>query len=173
MEATKNLTCEYVTRAGFMEEVTVATKARRYAEFYMACAFEAAKLSYANKRKVGAIAVYKNNIVGFGFNGTPAGHDNCCEDEQGNTLPSVIHAEENLLNKLAELQGVSRINHLNLNGYDIYVTKEPCIKCAKLIASTKSVLNVVYREDSKTKPLEGGRYLADSLGVKVFRMPAL
>ena len=173
MEATKNLTWEYVTRAGFMEKVTVATKARRYAEFYMACAFDAAKLSYANKRKVGTIAVHRNNIVGFGFNGTPAGHGNCCEDEQGNTLPSVIHAEENLLNKLAELQGVPAINHLNLNGYDIYVTKEPCINCAKLIASTKSVLNVIYREDSKTKPLEGCKYLADSFGTRVFRMPAL
>ena len=150
--------------------VKLSLKEARYAEFYMSIAYTAAKLSFANKRKVGAIAVHKNNIVGFGFNGTPAGHDNCCEDEQGNTLPSVIHAEENLLNKLVELQWVPAINHLNLNGYDIYVTKEPCIKCAKLIASTKSVLNVIYREDSKTKPLEGGRYLADSLGVKVFRM---
>ena len=153
--------------------VKLSLKEARYTEFYMGIAYTVAKLSYANKRKVGAIAVYKNNIVGFGFNGTPAGHDNCCEDEQGNTLPSVIHAEENLLNKLVELQGVSTINSLNLDDYYIYVTKEPCIKCAKLIASTKSVLNVVYREDSKTKPLEGGRYLADRLGTRVFRMPAL
>jgi dCMP deaminase len=102
---------------------------------------ETSKLSYARRLKVGAVVVKDRNIISFGYNGTPEGMDNNCEDEivgtEGHQLvtkPEVIHAEANAICKLAR-QGVSG------EGATLFLTHAPCVECAKLIiqAGIKSV----------------------------------
>jgi dCMP deaminase len=136
-------------------------KELRYHQFYMGVAFLAAQqLSFAKKRKVGAVAVSEGNIIGYGFNGTPAGEPNECEDEHGNTLPSVIHAEHNLLKKLRPLK----------KGFDIYVTKEPCINCADMLAGAYWLNKVYFRENSKSQPNVGVDLLLNA-GIPVIWLP--
>jgi dCMP deaminase len=93
--------------------------------FYMKLAMETANLSYCERAKVGCIAVKDGNILGFGFNGTPSGHENCCE-ENGKTKDLVIHAEQNLIAKCAR-DGVA------LRDATVFCTLTPCIMCAKLL----------------------------------------
>ena len=122
-------------------------RAKEYHMFYMTVAQKASELSYCVKRKVGAVAVNKGNIIAFGFNGTPAGYCNCCEDENGNTKESVIHAEDNLLRKLK--------NSVVPHGTVLYVTKEPCVDCAELINGWDEIEQIFYREKSASRPNEG------------------
>jgi pyrimidine deaminase RibD-like protein len=150
------------------EELTQTQKEARYNAFYMRCAFNAAELSFATRRKVGAIAVRHGNIVGFGFNGTPAGAANQCEDECGNTLPSVIHAEANLISKLNMLGII-------LSEVSIYVTKEPCKSCAGLIVNELEYLDsssfkLFFAESSKTKPQEGLEHLYHLTKAQIFKV---
>lgn len=111
----------------------------------MDVAFRAAHLSFAKKRKVGAIAVHNCNIIAYGFNGTPAGCPNECEGADSNTLPNVIHAEDNLSRKIL-LQGV------NPRYFDIYVTKEPCFDCALILDKFRGLNRLFYKETSGSKP---------------------
>lgn len=126
-------------------------KEKRYHAFYMDVAFRAAQLSFAVRRKVGAVAVSGGNIIAFGFNGTPAGECNTCEDEYGVTLPSVVHAEENLLRKL---EGVTLPTDTAM-----YITKEPCGSCSRLISWRPEINRVFYREISGSNPGEGLKLL--------------
>ena len=93
---------------------------------YMDTAKRFASLSYANRLQVGAIAVKDNRIISVGYNGTVTGEDNNCEDENGNTKPSVIHAEMNLIAKCAR-------DGQPLLGSTIYITHAPCVPCSRML----------------------------------------
>ena len=105
---------------------------------YMRMAQIWAENSYCQRRKVGALIVKDKMIISDGYNGTPAGFENICEDEQGLTKPYVLHAEANAITKIA------RSNN-NSNGATMYVTASPCIECAKLIIQS-GIKRVVYGE---------------------------
>lgn len=96
-----------------------------------------ASLSKAKRLKVGAIVVKDNRVISIGYNGTPSGWDNNCEDEFFKTKPEVIHAEANAIAKLA------RSSESGLNA-DMFITHAPCIDCAKLIF-TAGIKSVYYR----------------------------
>ncbi len=120
----------------------MATKEDRYDSLYLDLARRIALMSYAEKRKVGAIAVKNNNILSFGFNGTPTGFPNICEDQDNKTLPHVIHAEANLVSKAAA-------EGLSLRGSTVYVTTAPCENCSLLLIQS-GVERVVFSSRYKT-----------------------
>ncbi len=100
-----------------------------------------AENSYCQRRKVGAIIVKNSMIISDGFNGTPSGFENICEDEAGITKPYVLHAEANAITKVARSNNSS-------DGATLYITASPCIECAKLIIQAgivRVVFNEVYR----------------------------
>ncbi len=99
-------------------------------------------MSYDTKRKVGAIAVLNNNILSCGFNGTPTGFLNTCQDPDGVTYPWVVHAEANLVAKAAA-EGIK------LAGSTVYVNTAPCDTCALLLIQSR-VAEVIYQDDYKT-----------------------
>ena len=98
-----------------------------------------AENSYCKRRQVGAILVKDKMIISDGYNGTPAGFENVCEDENNLTKPYVLHAEVNAITKVAASSNSSR-------GATIYVTTAPCIECAKLIIQS-GIKRVVYSEN--------------------------
>ncbi len=100
-----------------------------------------AENSYCKRRQVGAILVKDQMIISDGFNGTPAGFENVCEDESGITKPYVLHAEANAITKVARSNNSSE-------GSTLYVTASPCLECAKLIIQSgikRVVFNELYR----------------------------
>lgn len=100
-----------------------------------------AENSYCRRRKVGAIIVKDQMIISDGYNGTPAGFENVCEDENGITKPYVLHAEANAITKVARSNNSSE-------GSTLYVTASPCVECAKLIIQAgirRVVFNELYR----------------------------
>ena len=97
-----------------------------------------AENSYCQRRQVGALVVKDQRIISDGYNGTPSGFENQCEDEQGVTHPYVLHAEANAITKLARSSN-------NSDGATLYVTASPCIECAKLIIQA-GIKRVVYGE---------------------------
>ena len=97
-----------------------------------------AENSYCQRRHVGALVVKDKMIISDGYNGTPSGFENVCEDETGTTKTYVLHAEANAITKLA------RSNN-NSEGSTLYVTASPCIECAKLIIQS-GIKRVVYGE---------------------------
>lgn len=111
-------------------------KQERYDEAYLKMALEWAKLSHCSRRKVGALIVKDKMIISDGYNGTPTGFNNCCEDENGDTHWFVLHAEANALTKIA------KSNH-NANGATLYITLSPCKECSKLILQA-GIKRVVY-----------------------------
>lgn len=94
--------------------------------------------SKANRYKVGAILVKDGNIISMGYNGTPNGFDNCCEDEDGNTKAEVLHAESNAITKCAKSTKSSENSIL-------YCTLSPCVECAKLIIQS-GIKEVYFKE---------------------------
>ena len=106
---------------------------------YMRMATIWAENSYCVRRKVGALIVKDKMIISDGYNGTPAGFENICENDEGFTKPYVLHAEANAITKIA------RSNN-NSNGATLYVTTSPCIECAKLIIQA-GIVRVVYGEE--------------------------
>jgi len=122
----------------------VVTKEDRYDSLYLDLAKRIALMSHAEKRKVGAIAVKNNNILSFGFNGTPTGFPNKCEDDNNKTLSYVIHAEANLVSKAAA-------EGLSLRDSTIYVTTAPCDNCSLLLIQSgvkRVVFSTPYKTDS-------------------------
>jgi hypothetical protein len=97
-----------------------------------------AENSYCVRRKVGAIIVKNQMIISDGYNGTPSGFENVCEDETGLTKPYVLHAEANAITKVARSNNSS-------DGATLYVTASPCLECAKLIIQS-GIRRVVYNE---------------------------
>ncbi|MBO7290244.1 MAG: dCMP deaminase family protein [Bacteroidaceae bacterium] len=123
---------------------------------YMRMANIWAENSYCQRRKVGALIVKDKMIISDGYNGTPSGFENICENEDGFTKPYVLHAEANAITKIA------RSNN-NSAGATMYVTASPCIECAKLIIQA-GIKRVVYGEKYR---LTDGIDLLERAGVKV------
>lgn len=105
---------------------------------YMRMAFIWAENSYCKRRQVGALLVKDKMIISDGFNGTPAGFENICEDDNNVTKPYVLHAEANAITKVARSNNSSE-------GATLYVTSSPCIECAKLIIQA-GIKRVVYAD---------------------------
>lgn len=115
--------------------------------------------SYAIRRQVGCLIVKDRMIISDGYNGTPSGFENICEDENGVTKPYVLHAEANAITKIA------RSNN-NADGATLYVTDSPCIECSKLIIQA-GIKRVVYSREYR---LTDGVDLLKRAGIEVERM---
>ncbi|RCL72497.1 MAG: CMP deaminase [Flavobacteriales bacterium] len=118
-----------------------ASKQFKYDKAYLRLAESWAKLSQCNRKQVGAIIVKDEIIISDGFNGTPAGFDNCCEDENGLTHWYVLHAEANAILKVAKSTN-------NCKGATLYLTHSPCRDCSKLVLQS-GIKRVVYKEAYK------------------------
>ena len=116
---------------------TEKQKKRDY--LYMRMARTWAENSYCVRRKVGALLVKDQMIISDGYNGTPSGFENICEDENNVSKPYVLHAEANALTKVARSYNSS-------NGATLYVTASPCLECSKLIIQS-GIKRVVYGEE--------------------------
>jgi dCMP deaminase len=124
---------------------------------YMRMALIWAESSYCERRKVGALLVKNKMIISDGFNGTPTGFENICEDENNISKPYVLHAEANAITKVARSNNSSE-------GATLYVTASPCIECAKLIIQS-GIKRVVYGESYR---LSDGLELLKRAEIEVF-----
>ena len=116
-------------------------KQARYDRAYMKMALEWAKLSHCTRKKVGAILVKEGMIISDGYNGTPTGFPNDCEDAQGATHWYVLHAEANAIMKVARSTN-------NAREATLYLTHSPCKDCSKLVLQA-GIKRLVYRETYK------------------------
>ena len=116
-------------------------KKQRYDSAYIKMAVEWSRLSHCERKQVGAIIVKDGMIIADGYNGTPSGFDNCCENSDGETHWYVLHAEANAILKLA------RSNNSAV-GATLYITLSPCRDCSKLIHQA-GIVRVVYRDEYK------------------------
>lgn len=123
---------------------------------YLRMATVWAENSYCKRRQVGAILVKDKMIISDGYNGTPSGFENVCEDENNITKPYVLHAEANAITKIA------CSNNSSL-GATMYVTSSPCIECAKLIIQA-GIKRVVYCEQYRSTD---GRELLERAGIEI------
>ncbi|MBO7502343.1 MAG: dCMP deaminase family protein [Paludibacteraceae bacterium] len=114
-------------------------KQNRRDHLYMKMARTWAENSYCVRRKVGALLVKNQMIISDGYNGTPSGFENKCEDEDGVSYPFVLHAEANAITKVARSNNSS-------DGATLYVTTSPCMECSKLIIQS-GIRRVVYGEE--------------------------
>lgn len=134
-------------------------KQKRYDTAYMKMAFEWAKLSHCERKQVGALIVKDRMIISDGYNGTPTGFDNCCEDEEGLTKWMVLHAEANAILKVAA-------STQSCQDATLYVTLSPCRECSKLILQS-GIKRVVYAVTYKD--VSGIEFLKQS-GVEVLHL---
>ncbi|MBQ1623531.1 MAG: dCMP deaminase family protein [Bacteroidales bacterium] len=114
-------------------------KQTKFDRSYLEMAAVWAKNSYCTRRQVGAILVKDRMIISDGYNGTPSGFENVCEDENGVTKPYVLHAEANAITKVARSGNSSE-------GATLYITDSPCMECAKLIIQS-GITRVVYARE--------------------------
>ena len=128
----------------------------KFDEIYLAMAEVWAGNSYCRRRQVGALLVKDRMIISDGYNGTPSGFENICEDENGVTKPYVLHAEANAISKVAKSGNSS-------DGATLYVTASPCIECAKLIIQA-GIRRVVYKDEYR---LTDGIDLLKRAGIEV------
>lgn len=126
---------------------------------YLRMAHIWAENSYCIRRKVGALLVKDGTIISDGFNGTPSGFENICEDENNISKPYVLHAEANAITKIAR-------SSQNSDGATLYVTASPCIDCAKLIIQS-GIRRVVYGEKYR---LDDGIRLLERAGIETTYM---
>ena len=131
-------------------------KQKRFDLRYLRMARIWAENSYCVRRQVGALVVKEGMIISDGYNGTPSGFENVCEDENNVTKPYVLHAEANAITKLARSSN-------NSEGSTIYITASPCIECAKLIIQA-GIKRVVYGEKYR---LTDGVNLLKRAGIEV------
>ena len=131
-------------------------KQTKFDQRYLEMARIWAKNSYCTRRQVGALVVKNNMIISDGYNGTPSGFENVCEDDNGVTKPYVLHAEANAITKLARSSN-------NSDGATIYITASPCIECAKLIIQA-GIKRVVCGEKYR---LMDGIELLERAGIEV------
>lgn len=134
-------------------------KQLKYDIAYMKMAMEWSKLSHCERKKVGAILVKDRMIISDGFNGTPTGFDNHCEDEAGYTHWYVLHAEANAILKVAN-------STQSCKGATLYITLSPCRECSKLIHQS-GIQRVVYL--NAYKDTSGVDFLLDA-GVNVIQL---
>ena len=131
-------------------------KQRQFDLRYLTMARIWAQNSYCQRRQVGALVVKEGMIISDGYNGTPSGFENICEDDNGITKPYVLHAEANAITKLARSSNSS-------DGATLYVTASPCIECAKLIIQS-GIKRVIYTEQYR---LTDGVDLLKRAGIEV------
>lgn len=129
---------------------------------YMRMARTWAENSYCVRRQVGALLVKEQRIISDGYNGTPSGFENQCEDENNVSKPYVLHAEANAITKIARSNNSS-------DGATLYVTASPCMECAKLIIQA-GIQRVVYGEEYR---IRDGIELLKRAGIKVELLPQL
>lgn len=118
-----------------------------------------AQNSYCKRRQVGALLVKNKMIISDGYNGTPSGFENICEDENNQTKPYVLHAEANAITKVARSNNSS-------DGATLYVTSSPCIECAKLIIQA-GIVRVVFSENYR---VHDGIDLLQRAGVEIVQI---
>lgn len=128
----------------------------KHLKAFMKTAFNFAECSTATRLKVGAICVKDGRIISIGYNGTPTGWENSCEDLSGTTKPCVIHAESNCISKLAKTSGGGE-------GAAIFVTHAPCLECAKLIYQS-GITDIWYCHEYRTS---AGLEFLEEAGVKI------
>ncbi|SEL25366.1 dCMP deaminase [Aquimarina amphilecti] len=119
-------------------------KQLKYDKAYLRIAREWGKLSHCDRKKVGAVIVKDRMIISDGFNGTPTGFENPCEDEEGYTKWYVLHAEANAISKVAS-------STQSCKGATLYITLSPCKECSKLIHQAgikRIVYQTAYKDDS-------------------------
>lgn len=131
-------------------------KQKKYDNAYLNIASEWAKLSHCERKKVGAIIVKDHMIISDGYNGTPSGYQNCCENEAGETQWYVLHAEANAILKVAK-------STQSTKGATLYITLSPCKDCSKLIIQS-GIKRVVFRH--KYKDTSGIDFLTE-YGIEV------
>ncbi|NOQ73845.1 MAG: CMP deaminase [Crocinitomix sp.] len=119
----------------------VDKKQEKYDKAYLRMAQEWAKLSHCNRKQVGALIVKNNTIISDGYNGTPSGFTNACEDVDGHTHWYVLHAEANALLKVVR-------SSQNAEGATLYITLSPCKECSKLVIQA-GIKRVVYLKEYK------------------------
>lgn len=127
---------------------------------YLRMAMEWAKLSYCQRKQVGALIVKDRMIISDGYNGTPSGFDNICEDEDGRTKWYVLHAEANAILKLAA-------STQSAEGATLYLTLSPCRECSKLVLQA-GIRRLVYIEEYSDG--EGINFLRNH-GIEVLQIP--
>ncbi|SFW38409.1 dCMP deaminase [Sinomicrobium oceani] len=137
-------------------------KQKKYDRAYLRMAMEWSKLSYCKRRQVGAIIVKDRMIISDGYNGTPTGFENICEDDEGYTKWYVLHAEANAILKVAS-------SAQSCNGATLYITLSPCKECSKLVHQA-GIVRVVYHQAYKDD--SGLQFLAKA-GVELVHMPNL
>lgn len=137
-------------------------KQLRYDQAYLRMATEWAKLSHCHRRKVGALIVKDRMIISDGYNGTPSGFENHCEDEEGYTKWYVLHAEANAILKVASSTHSCR-------GATLYLTMSPCKDCSKLIHQA-GIKRLVYMERYKD---DSGLNFLTKAGVEIHQIEKL
>jgi dCMP deaminase len=143
---------EVLTLHAMEKQQTEQEKQLRYDSAYLKMAESWSKLSHCKRKQVGAIIVKDEMIISDGYNGTPAGFDNCCEDDDGNTHWYVLHAEANAILKVSKSTN-------NSKGATLYLTLSPCKDCSKLILQS-GIKRVVYM--NSYKDTEGIDFLVDA-----------
>ena len=131
----------------------------KYDVAYLKMALEWAKLSYCKRKQVGALIVKDRTIISDGYNGTPSGFENCCEDENNQTKWYVLHAEANAILKISR-------STQSCEGATLYLTLSPCKECSKLIFQS-GIKRVVYIQDYSDN--EGLVFLKDA-GVEILKI---
>ena len=135
-------------------------KKLKYDIAYLKMAAEWGKLSYCERKKVGALIVKNNMIISDGYNGTPSGLENYCEDEDGYTKWYVLHAEANAITKIASSTQSS-------DGATLYISLSPCKECSKLIHQAK-IKRVVFNQAYKDK---SGLDFLEKAGIELTHIP--
>ncbi|MGB5819114.1 MAG: dCMP deaminase family protein [Saonia sp.] len=136
------------------------SKQKKYDLAYLRMAQEWGKLSYCKRKQVGAIVVKDRMIISDGYNGTPTGFENVCEDEEGYTKWYVLHAEANAISKVAS-------STQSCEGATLYITLSPCRECSKLIHQS-GIKRVVYQKAYKD---DSGLEFLEKAGVAIAYMP--
>tara|TARA_B110000091_G_scaffold214477_1_gene268264 strand:- start:4617 stop:5048 length:432 start_codon:yes stop_codon:yes gene_type:complete len=135
-------------------------KQLKYDKAYLKMALEWGKLSHCKRKQVGALIVKDRMIISDGFNGTPTGFDNCCENEEGVTKWEVLHAEANAILKVASSTQSAKNSTL-------YITLSPCTQCSKLIHQA-GIKRVVYAKSYKDS---SGLDFLEKAGVDIKYLP--
>lgn len=146
----------------FAEQEITEEKRLRYDKAYLRMAQTWAELSHCERKKVGALIVRDGRIISDGYNGTPAGFSNCCENEHGETQWYVLHAEANAILKVARSTN-------DCSGATLFITLSPCKDCSKLVLQA-GIRRVVYMMEYKDTT---GVEFLKSAGVEVVHIPDL
>ena len=145
-------------------EINYENKAKqlRYDKAYLRMAVQWGQLSHCERKQVGALIVKNSMVISDGYNGTPTGFDNCCEDENEKTLWYVLHAEANAIMKVAKSTN-------NSNGATLYITLSPCRECSKLVLQS-GIRRVVYLNAYKD---DSGLMFLEKAGVEIVQITNL